>query len=144
MTHSHIKFSHCGAFAAFPTFILAAILFPAARLSGQAITGTVVGTVSDATGAVVSSAKVTARNVATGMTLSTTTGSEGNYTIPNVPSGTYDISAQMTGFNTAVAPGNLVQVQQTTRVDFTLAGRSTAFPPFSQASHCGSPCRTTC
>jgi Carboxypeptidase regulatory-like domain len=125
MTYSHSKFSRCGGFAAFPIFILAAILFPAARLSGQAITGTVVGTVSDATGAVVAGAKVTAKNVATGMTLSTTTGSEGNYTIPNVPSGTYDISAQMSGFSTAVAPGNVVQVQQTTRVDFTLATGST-------------------
>ena len=125
MTHSHSKFSQCGGFAAFPIFILAAILFPAGRLSGQAITGTVVGTVSDATGAVVSGAKVTAKNVATGITLSTISGSEGNYTIPNVPPGTYDISAQLTGFNTAVAPKNVVQVQQTTRVDFTLITGST-------------------
>jgi hypothetical protein len=92
---------------------------------GQAITGTVVGTVRDATGAVVSGAKVTARNVDTGTTSETVTGAEGNYTIPTVTPGTYDISAQMAGFTTAVAKQNIVQVQQTTRVDFTLAPGAT-------------------
>ena len=110
----------------FRFFVLTILAVTAAnRLSGQAIMGTVVGTVRDATGAVVAGAKISAKNDATGTALTTASTSEGNYTIPNVPPGTYDISAQMTGFNTATASRNVVEVQQTTRVDFTLTPGST-------------------
>jgi hypothetical protein len=101
--------------------VLFLILFAGSdRVFGQAITGTVVGTVFDASGAVVSGAKVSAKNIATGAVLSVTSGSGGTYAIPNVPPGTYDISAQIAGFNTAVVPQAIVNVEQTTRVDFNL------------------------
>ncbi|HXK00786.1 MAG TPA: carboxypeptidase regulatory-like domain-containing protein [Verrucomicrobiae bacterium] len=96
-----------------------------AMLSAQVITGTVVGTVRDASGAAVLGARVSAKNLATGVVQSTVSNSEGNYTITNVPPGTYDLSAQMTGFSTAVSPKTEVQVQQTTRVDFILTPGST-------------------
>ena len=105
--------------------VAAALIFPAGKAYGQAIAGTVVGTVRDSTGAVVSGARVSAKNAATGVVQSTLSGSEGNYTIPNVPPGSYDISAQMAGFSTAVASQNVVEVQLTTRVDFTLSPGST-------------------
>ena len=92
---------------------------------GQAITGTLVGTVTDASGAVVSGAKVSAKNVDTGTMLNTTTGGVGNYTFPNVSPGTYDISVQMPGFTTAVASHSIVEVQQATRVDFGLTPGTT-------------------
>src|SRR6516164_5082197 len=89
--------------------VLFLILFAGpGRIFGQAITGTIVGTVFDASGAVVSGAKVSAKNVATGAVLSVTSGSGGTYAIPNVPPGTYDISAQIAGFNTAVVPQAIV------------------------------------
>src|ERR1051326_7106417 len=108
------------------TVIICMLFAAAATLSAQAITGTVVGTVRDASGAVVSGTKVSARNVATGAVLGTTSSSEGNYTIPNVPPGTYDVSAQLSGFNTAVAQQVAVEVQQTSRVRFNLTPGSTS------------------
>ena len=93
---------------------------------GQAITGTIVGTVVDSSGAVIAGTNVTAKNTATGVTYNTTTGTAGFYTISNLPPGTYDITAQYKGFKTGASNGNLVQVQQSTRVDFTLsAGQMT-------------------
>jgi hypothetical protein len=102
---------------------LGLVLFslPAWQLSGQAITGTVVGTVRDPTGAVIQGAQITATNLATGITQSTVSGPQGNYTIPNLAPGSYKISAQSKGFATSVASNTSVQVQQTTRADFTLS-----------------------
>jgi hypothetical protein len=106
--------------AASVLLIVATFLFVPTHLFGQAISGTVVGTVRDASGAIVQSAKVTAKNTATGIVLSTVSNNDGNYTIPNVLPGSYDLSVQMAGFNTAVAQDNAVRVQETTRVDVTL------------------------
>src|SRR5258707_4527500 len=66
---------------------------PTGRLCAQAISGTVVGTVHDASGALVADAKVSAKNVATNVVTSTVSGSEGKYTIVRLPPGTYDVSA---------------------------------------------------
>jgi len=90
-------------------------------MHGQAITGTLVGTVRDATGAVIPAAQVTATNLDTNVALSTVSGSGGDYTIPTVPPGRYKVSAQITGFATAVNSDVNVQIQQTTRVDFSLS-----------------------
>ena len=100
---------------------LALFALPHDKLSAQAITGTVVGTVRDATSAVVPGAAVTATNNDTGIAQSTVSSGSGDYTIPNLAPGTYKITAQLKGFSTAVAPSNVVQVEQTTRVDFKLS-----------------------
>jgi outer membrane receptor protein involved in Fe transport len=88
---------------------------------GQAITGTLVGTVLDSSGAVVAGASVVAKNVDTAVTYNTTTGSEGFYTVSNLPPGRYDVSVQAKGFKTGVSSGNVVDVEKTTRVDFNLS-----------------------
>jgi len=67
---------------------------------GQAIDGSVVGTVLDSQGAAVVSAEVTATNVATGIVASAKTNSGGEYRFDHLPVGTYKISAKMTGFKT--------------------------------------------
>ena len=87
----------------------------------QAITGTAVGTVHDASGAAVANATVAATNTETGIVQSTVTGGTGDYTIPNLAPGRYKITAQLKGFATAVVPNAPIQVQQTTRVDFSLS-----------------------
>ena len=92
-----------------------------ASLLGQAITGTLVGTVRDATGAVIAAAQVTAANGQTNIAKSTVSGSGGDYAIPNLPPGRYKVSAQVTGFATSVNSDVNLQIQQTTRVDFSLA-----------------------
>ncbi len=118
-----LRLSH--KFESFSTLaVVIVLLFLAAqggRVLAQAISGTVVGTVRDATGAVVPGATVTATNNETGIPQSTVTGAQGDYTIPNLPPGNYKVTAQSQGFQTAVVSDTAVQVQQTTRVDFSLS-----------------------
>jgi len=88
---------------------------------GQAITGTLLGTVSDSSGGVVAGANVTVTNMNTGVANSTVTGAEGYYTVPNLAPGKYTVTVQYKGFKTGISEGDVVQVEQTTRVDFTLS-----------------------
>src|ERR1700756_2311437 len=60
-------------------------------LLAQTFRGTILGTVTDRSGAVVSGATVTAKNEATGLERTTQTGITGSYTIPELPLGTYSV-----------------------------------------------------
>lgn len=84
-------------------------------------TGTIVGTVTDPSGAVVPGAKVTATNVATGVSQSTVTTGAGTYTIPNLVVGTYNVSVEGQGFKPGSATAITLDVTQTRQVDFKLA-----------------------
>ena len=88
--------------------------------SAQISTGTLVGTVKDATGAVVAGAKVEAKNVATGITRSTATDSLGEYSIPNLPAARYSVSVTMAGFKTFTATDLELQVAQRLLLDARL------------------------
>jgi hypothetical protein len=89
-------------------------------------TATVLGTVRDASGAVVPNATVKLRNTATGIEASITTDSEGNYQFFNVKIGTYQITAEMQGFAKAVADNIQVTVNARQRIDLALkAGQLT-------------------
>jgi hypothetical protein len=88
---------------------------------GQAITGSILGTVRDSSGALIRSARITAKNTDTGVESSTLSNNDGNYTFPTVPPGSYDVSAQLTGFTTSIAKNVPVEVQKTSRMDFTLS-----------------------
>ena len=72
----------------------------------QAITGRLVGTVQDASQAVVPDAKVTITNQATGSSWEVQTDGQGNYVAPSLPSGNYKVSVSAAGFRNAVA-GNV-------------------------------------
>jgi Carboxypeptidase regulatory-like domain/TonB dependent receptor len=69
---------------------------------GQAISGNLVGTVSDPSSAVVSNAEVTATNVGTGATATASTNATGEYRFDNLPVGTYKITVKVQGFRTTV------------------------------------------
>ena len=69
---------------------------------GQAISGNLVGTVSDPTSAVVANAQVTATNVGTGASASAITNGTGEYRFDNLPVGTYKITVKAQGFRTIV------------------------------------------
>src|ERR1019366_7903776 len=58
------------------------------------------GTVLDPTGAAVAGAKVTITNQGTGLSVSSTTNSSGNYTVKEMPIGTYKVTAEASGFKT--------------------------------------------
>ena len=82
--------------------------------------GTITGTVSDPAGAVVSAATIEAKNAETGAVYQAGTSATGNYTLAQMPVGTYEISVTVPGFKKVVRPGIIVSVAQTVRVDFTL------------------------
>ena len=68
------------------------------RAFGQADTGTISGTVRDATGGVVPDATITAKNIATSAQRTVQTDSTGGYTIPGLAPGTYEVSIDKSGF----------------------------------------------
>jgi hypothetical protein len=82
--------------------------------------GTITGTVLDPAGAVVPSASVVARNTATSQEYTVGTTGTGNYTMANLPAGSYEFSVTAMGFKKYLRPGVTVQVAETTRVDAIL------------------------
>src|ERR1700690_558782 len=90
--------------------ILISILLAAASLSAQTFRGTILGTVTDAQGAVVSGARVTVKNVATGLERTTETSADGSYALPELPIGTYTVKVVLTGFQTFETTGVTVDI----------------------------------
>ncbi len=86
----------------------------------QVTQGVITGLVSDSTGAVVAGAKVVARNVATGMQAETVSSSTGNYVIPNLQVGTYEVSVLNAGFKSWVRGGIVLFGGDNIRVDVSL------------------------
>jgi len=113
---SRFKFS-LFAFAATLAILLAGV---SSQLSGQAVNGTVVGTITDATGASVAGAKVTLTEEGKNVARTALTNDTGFYSFPDVPPGTYAISVEKQGFSTAVRRGAALSVSATLRVDLTL------------------------
>jgi hypothetical protein len=86
----------------------------------QVDTGAVVGTIKDASGAVVPNATATVTNLDTGVKTAVKSGSDGNYVITPLKIGRYSVSAEAPGFGTEVRQNIVLDVQQSIRLDFTL------------------------
>lgn len=86
----------------------------------QATEGTILGTVSDATGAVIASAPVKVTSVGTGVVRSVESNGAGEYLVTNLPLGSYTVSAEVPGFKRAVQPPVTITVKARIRVDFQL------------------------
>ena len=82
--------------------------------------GTILGTVTDNSGAVLGNASVDITNLATNVTNHTQTTSSGDFTVPFLPPGTYRISVQAPGFQKSVADNVPLLVAQQERVNITL------------------------
>jgi hypothetical protein len=96
------------------------VLLAAVSLSAQTFRGTILGTVTDASGAVISGAKVTVKNTGTGLERATQTSGDGSYSLPELPIGTYTVTVTQAGFQTFVATGVTVDVASERRVDASL------------------------
>jgi hypothetical protein len=79
---------------------------------GQATTGSIVGTVTDATRAVVPNAAMTATNTSTGVASHTIADSSGHYNFLSLPAGVYAVSAEKPGFDTTTLTGVSLRVYQ--------------------------------
>src|SRR5258708_3077908 len=84
-------------------------------------TSTLVGTVTDATGAAVVGAKVSITETGTNTTQVTTTSSSGTYAVASLKPATYQVTASMAGFSTSVAKGVVLAVGQEQRLDIKLS-----------------------
>jgi hypothetical protein len=93
------------------------VLLSTAMLVGQTFRGTILGTVTDPSGAVVAGATVKVRNVATGLERTTATSADGSYAAPELPIGTYSVIVSLAGFQTAVTNNVEVNVATERRVD---------------------------
>jgi len=96
------------------------LLLAAVTLSAQTFRGTILGTVTDPSGAVVAGAKVTVKNAGTGLERATESSGDGSYSLPELPIGTYTVTVSQTGFQTFVATGVAVDVATERRVDAAL------------------------
>jgi hypothetical protein len=96
------------------------VLLAAAGVSAQTFRGTILGTVTDPSGAVIAGAKVTVKNLGTGLERTTETSADGSYSLPELPIGTYTVTVTQSGFQTFVATGVNVDVATERRVDAPL------------------------
>jgi hypothetical protein len=111
--------------------IVALIAIAASALVGtaaaaQQTTGNIQGRITDAQKAAVPGVTVTARSAATGFSRTEVTDSEGIYRLNGLPVGTYDVHAELSGFEKYDRPGIIVNVAQTVdlNVDLRVAGVS--------------------
>ena len=101
-------------------FRVVTVLLLAALARAQSDRGTITGTVTDQAAAVVPGAAITATNTETQAHFETTTTGTGNYTLPQLPAGEYDLSVAAAGFSTFIQKGITIQVAQIARIDVTL------------------------
>jgi len=93
------------------------ILSLSPSLFGQAVNATLLGTITDSTGATVGGAKVTATETATGLIHESVTNESGNYTFPDMPPGKYSVTAEAKGFKKATHQNIDLLSNSSTRVD---------------------------
>ncbi len=96
-----------------------ALLLTSAAFS-QAVNGTIVGTVTDASGAVIAGARITLTEVNTRIIHTSVTNGSGEYSFPDLPPGTYDVATEMAGFKKEVKTGTVLEANNSPRVDLRL------------------------
>jgi hypothetical protein len=100
--------------------VLAAFLASASPLAAQVLYGSIIGTVTDSTGAGVPGATVTIEQAETKLSRELVTDASGGYHFTAVPSGTYTISIKMSGFRTYTRSSVDVTLNSVARVDAKL------------------------
>ena len=97
------------------------LIAPGTGMFGQAgATGTILGTITDSSGAVMPNVKVTVTNTATNANYTTVSGSSGDYTVPELKPGAYTVSATASGFQTSLTQSFVLAVDQKVRIDMAL------------------------
>ncbi len=91
-----------------------------AAMWGQTTTGRIVGTITDGSGAAVAGARVEATNQATGLRRETSTNESGDFVLPLLEAGNYQLAVQKQGFRSAKQRDVVLNVAGVQRVDFQL------------------------
>jgi len=90
------------------------------HLAAQGTAATILGTITDTTGAVVPGAAIRVTNSGTGQTQSIQSDAQGRYTVPDLGVGGYEVQASKDGFSTVIHKGITVTVGSQNVVDFSL------------------------
>jgi hypothetical protein len=93
----------------------------ASAASAQITTATIVGTITDSSGAALPGATITARNADTGFTRTVPSNEDGAYRLEFLPIGPYVVEVSLSGFKTATRSGIVLSVNDTARVDASLS-----------------------
>ena len=113
---SLVRFAEISAAVALVLVLLAC----SGQVMGQAVNATLLGAVTDSSGAAVGNAKVTITETNTGISHTTQTNESGNYVFPDLPPGTYSVTAEQAGFKRASRAGIDLIVDTTERADLVL------------------------
>ena len=105
---------------ALAVFGMVAILATPSTGNAQAVTGTLLGNVTDSSGAAVPGATVTATETQTNSSRTAVTNEAGNYIFSSLRNGTYSVQAELQGFRKVIRPNVRVDVNTTMRADLTL------------------------
>jgi len=124
---------------ALPIFVFLLCVPGIRQIHAQAVSGTIVGTVTDPTGAIVSNAQVTIVLTGQSVVHNAVTNDSGNFTEPDLPSGIYTVTVVAPGFKKETRENIVLLTNTTTRVDVSLVTGSssetvtvTAAPPLLQ------------
>src|ERR1035438_8089174 len=113
-------FSRSNAFGLSVVIVAVLSLLFSVSMFGQAVNGTVLGTVTDPTGAVVVGAKVTLTEADTNVSRTVQTNGSGNFVFPDQPPGNYVVTVEMTGFKKEQRRDIALLVNTTQRLDLQL------------------------
>ena len=102
------------------SFCIFALITAGAAFGQAGATGTILGTITDSTGAVLPNVKVSVTNTATNAVFETQTSSAGDFNAPSLNPGTYTVSAQVPGFQKAQTDPFTLAVDQKIRINLTL------------------------
>ena len=104
--------------AALTAFLL--VLSMPSAAAAQAVTGTLLGNITDSSGAAVPGVTITAIEVQTNIRRTAITNENGYYIFSSLQNGTFEVAAELQGFKKVVRQGVKVDVNTTVRVDLTL------------------------
>src|SRR5260370_3482564 len=100
------------------------VLHSARSLFAQGVGATLLGTIADEQHGVLPGVSITITNVETGVARTVVTDATGYYRAPALPPGTYEVTADLTGFVTYKRSGLVLTTGQEGRIDLTLKGAS--------------------
>jgi hypothetical protein len=117
-----ILFSLCAKGGALGWLLTAALVVALApHASAQTIFGTILGTVTDSSGAAVPGVQILVVNVGTNMVREATSDAQGNYEVARLPPGNYRVEAELAGFQRLAREGIGLETRQVARIDLELA-----------------------
>src|SRR5260370_25620500 len=112
--------------AAMLTICMCLVTLTAQTVWGQAVCGSIIGTVTDPQGAAVANAKVTVLNERKGTTDTTTSNESGNYSVTHLVADTYTVRAEAPGFKVSEQKGVIVNVDASASVPLQVQVGGTA------------------